>query len=400
MTVLDPKIEGLKYEMQEDAPRRARIKVVGVGGGGANAVAYMMSAGLEGVEFYVVNTDTQALAAAPVPNKLAIGSKITNGRGTGGDVGLGRQAALDETERIIEMLQGADMVFVAAGLGCGTGTGAAPVIAGLAKQLNAITVAVVTKPFGFEGARPMKQAEKGLSELAATVDTVIVVPNDRLLALAPRGTSVVEAFRMGHDLLRQTVQDIVEIITTPGLVNRDLADIRATMHGTGYSMMGTALGKGENAALEAARQAISWPLLEGASIRGARDIFLNFTASSRLGLHEVNEACALIRKAAENDDVQVTFGIVLNEAMGEAVKLTVIATGFPRGEAGAVSEGEPLVQAAWPPPPESEVAVARPTPPEPLPPTPAVAVPPPREEAVDPDDYEQPAYVRQGKVLH
>jgi cell division protein FtsZ len=392
VTVLDPKVEVLKYEMQEDAPRRVCIKVVGVGGGGGNAVAHMMSGGLEGVEFYVVNTDTQALAASPVPNKLAIGGKITNGRGAGGDLGQGRQAALDETERLIEMLQGADMVFVAAGLGCGTGTGAAPVIAGLAKQLNAITVAVVTKPFGFEGARPMKQAEKGLAELAATVDTVIAVPNDRLLALAPRGTSVLEAFRMGHDLLRQTVQDMVEIITTPGLVNRDLSDIRATMRGTGYSVMGTALGKGDNAALEAARQAISWPLLEGASIRGARDIFVNITGSSRLGLHEVNEACALIRQAAENEDVQVNFGIVLNEAMGDAVKLTVIATGFPREETCAASDQ------AWPAPPVAEIPVARPEPPEP--PEPAVAMPLPREEPVDPEDWEQPAYVRQGKVLH
>jgi len=394
MTVLDAKVDSLKFEMQEDAPRRAKIKVVGVGGGGANAVAHMMSGGLEGVEFYVVNTDTQALAASPVPNKLAIGAKITNGRGTGGDPALGRQAALDETERIIEMLQGADMVFVAAGLGSGTGTGAAPVIAGLAKQLNAITVAVVTKPFGFEGARPMKQAEQGLSELAATVDTVIAVPNDRLLALAPRGTSVVEAFRMGHDLLRQTVQDIVEIITTPGLVNRDLSDIRATMHGAGYSVMGTALGKGENAALEAARQAISWPMLEGASIQGARDIFVNVTASSRLGLHELNEACALIRQAADNEDVQLNFGILLNEAMGEAVKLTVIATGFPRQETRTANGQEPLVQPAWPPQEGPEIAAAWPAPPE------AQPVPPPPEEPVDPDDWEQPAYRRQGKVLH
>lgn len=400
MTVLDPKVEGLKYEMQEDAPRRVRIKVVGVGGGGANAVAHMMSGGLAGVEFYVVNTDTQALAASPVPNKLAIGGKITNGRGAGGDPALGRQAALDETERLIEMLQGADMVFVAAGLGSGTGTGAAPVIAGLAKQLNAITVAVVTKPFGFEGARPMKQAEKGLAELAATVDTVIAVPNDRLLALAPRGTSVLEAFRMGHDLLRQTVQDIVEIIITPGLVNRDLSDIRATMHGTGYSVMGTALGKGENAALEAARQAISWPLLEGASLRGARDILVNITGSSRLGLHEVSEACSLIRQAADNEEVQVNFGIVLNEAMGDAVKLTVIATGFPRAESRTANGQEPLLEQPWPRPPQAEIPVARPESPEPPMPAPAVAMPLPREEPVDPDDWEKPAYLRQGKVLH
>src|SRR3954471_18492631 len=318
----------LKYEMEDEATSGTRIKVIGVGGGGCNAVARMVQEGMEGVEFYAMNTDMQALAACPVANKLQLGTKVTNGLGAGSNPDLGRQAALENTDQIVEMLQGADMVFVTAGLGGGTGTGAAPVIAGLAKELDALTVAVITKPFGFEGTHRIRLAEDGISKLAATVDAVIPMPNDRLLKLAPKGTSFFEAFKMSDNLLRQVVQSISDIIVTPGLINRDFSDIKATMIGIGYAMMGTATARGENAAVEAARQAINCPLLEDTRIAGSRGILVNITGSTSLGLHEVSEACSIIREAAECDDVQINFGVIQNESMGDAVKITVIATGF------------------------------------------------------------------------
>jgi cell division protein FtsZ len=324
------KREALKFEIQDEALMGTRIKVIGVGGGGGNAVARMMSEGVNGVEFHILNTDVQAIQASPVPNKLAIGRKVTNGLGAGADPSIGRLAALEDTERIIEILEGADMVFVTAGMGGGTGTGAAPVVAALAKELNALTVAVVTKPFGFEGPRRMKQADKGLSDLAASVDTVISIPNDKLLDLVPKGTSFYDAFRVADDVLRQAVQGIADIITTPGVINRDFSDIRAIMLGMGFAMMGSAKAKGDGALVEAARQAINCSLLEEGGVKGARGILINITGSSKLSLHEVNQACTLIREAAEYDDAQVNFGIVLDEAMGEEVKITVIATGFQR----------------------------------------------------------------------
>src|SRR6516165_4958330 len=321
-------MDDLKYLIEEEAQSGARIKVIGVGGGGCNAVARMVQEGLEGVEFHAMNTDLQALTACQVPNKLQLGAKMTNGLGAGSNPEIGRQAALENTDRIVEALQGADMVFVTAGLGGGTGTGAAPVIASLSKELDALTVAVVTKPFGFEGARRKRLADEGLAKLASTVDTVIAIPNDRLLALAPRGTSFFEAFKMADDLLRQAVQGISDIITTPGIINRDFSDIRTTMMGMGYAMLGTAVARGEKAAVEAARQAISCPLLEDSRISGSRGVLINITGSSRLGLHEVNEACNIIRDAAGCDDVQINFGVIFNESMGDQVKITVIATGF------------------------------------------------------------------------
>jgi len=327
---LEAKLDSLKFEIQEEPVLGTKIKVIGVGGGGSNAVGRMMAEGLSGVEFHIMNTDVQALQASAVPNKLALGMRVTNGLGAGADPDVGRRAALEETERIIEILEGSDMVFVTAGLGGGTGTGAAPVVASLAKELNALTVAVVTRPFGFEGPRRMKQAEKGLAELAATVDTVISIPNDRLLELVPRGTSFLDAFRVADDVLRQAVQGIADIITTPGLINRDFSDIRNIMLGMGFAMMGTATAQGENAAVEAARQAISCPLLEEGGVKGAKGMLINITGSSKLGLHEVNEACSLIRAAADNDDVQINFGVVMDEAMGDKVKITVLATGFKR----------------------------------------------------------------------
>jgi cell division protein FtsZ len=327
---IESKKEALKFEIQEESLLGTKIKVVGVGGGGSNAVARMMAEGVTGVDFHVLNTDLQALNASPVPNKLAIGKKVTNGLGAGSDPSIGRLAALEDTERIIEILEGSDMVFVTAGMGGGTGTGAAPVVAALAKELNALTVAVVTKPFGFEGPRRMKQAEKGLTDLASTVDTVIAIPNDKLLSIVPKGTSLLQAFRTADDVVRQAVEGIADIINTPGVINRDFSDIRGIMLGMGFAMMGTATARGENALLEAAKQAISCPMLDDGGVKGARGILINITGSSKLGLHEVNEACALIRAAAEYDDVQINFGMVLNESMQDEVKITVIATGFQR----------------------------------------------------------------------
>lgn len=323
-------LDSLKFEITDESLGGTRIKVIGVGGGGSNAVNRMMDLGVAGVEFFVLNTDAQALRASKVPNKLPLGTRITHGLGAGSDPEIGRQAALEDTERIIEILEGADMVFVAAGLGGGTGTGAAPVVAALAKELGALTVAVVTKPFQFEGPRRLRQAERGLAELHATVDTVISIPNDRLVDLVPRGTSFFEAFKMADDVLRQGVQGISDIITTPGLINRDFADVRAIMLGMGFAVMGTASASGEGAAVEAAKKAIACPLLEEGGLSGARAVLLNLSASSNLGLHEMQDACNLIRESTGNPEVQINFGLVPNEQLGDEVKITVIATGFQR----------------------------------------------------------------------
>jgi cell division protein FtsZ len=323
-------LDGLKFMMEEDPAPRTKIRVFGVGGGGSNAVGRMLEHGLTGVEFCVLNTDAQALESCVVPSKLTIGSKITNGLGAGSDPAVGRQAALEDTERIIDALEGSDMVFVTAGMGGGTGTGAAPVVASLAKELGALTVAIVTVPFGFEGPKRRKQAEAGLAELASVADTVITIPNDQLLELAPKGTSFMDAFRIADDVLRQAVQGISDIINTPGLVNRDFSDVRSIMTGMGYAMMGTATARGENGCVAAAQKALHSPLMESGGLRGARGVLLNITGSSRLGLHEVNEACTLVREAAGNDDVQINFGVVLDEEMCDEVKITIIATGFAR----------------------------------------------------------------------
>ncbi len=350
---------------------------------------------MAGVEFYVMNTDKQALAASPVANKLALGKKLTSGLGAGADPAVGRQAALEDTEQIIEILEGADMVFVTAGLGGGTGTGAAPVVASLAKELSALTVAVVTKPFAFEGSRRMRQAERGLAELAASCDTVITVPNEKLLGLAPKGTTFLQSFRLADDVLRQAVQGIADIITTPGLINRDFSDIRTIMVGMGYAMMGTAIGSGPDAAVEAAKQAINSPLMEEGGISGARGVLINITASSNLGIHEVNEACNLIREAAQNDDVQINFGVVMDESMGDEVKITVIATGFQRESFAELekrtanfpfSNGEVAMGAAAGA--ESEF-------PQPA----AESQPEPAEEESPVHDYDTPAFLRKQKRM-
>jgi len=333
MSQVNGKLDELKFEMAEEEEHVAlgtKIKVIGVGGGGSNAVERMMKEGLAGVEFHVINTDQQALRASKVPNRLAIGQRLTRGQGVGSDPSTGRLAALDDTDAIIEILEGADMVFVTAGLGGGTGTGAAPVVAALAKEMDALTVAVVTKPFCWEGPQCAQIADRGLADLASTVDTVISINNDRLLELLERGTTVVEAFRAADDVLRQGVQGISDIITSPGLVNRDFSDVRGIMLGMGYAMMGTALATGENAAVEAARSAISCPLLEEGGLKGARGVLINITSSADLGIHELSEACTLIREATSNDSVQIRFGVVFNESMSDQVKVTVIATGFQR----------------------------------------------------------------------
>lgn len=322
--------DSLKFEIQDELLGGTRIKVVGVGGGGSNAVSRMIDAGVRGVEFFVMNTDAQALRSSPVPNKIALGARITHGLGAGSDPETGRKAALEDTDRIIEVLEGADMAFIAAGLGGGTGTGAAPVVAALAKELGALTVAVVTRPFAFEGPKRMKQAERGLAELHATVDCVISIPNDRLIELVPPGTSFYEAFRLADDVLRQGVQGISDIITTPGLINRDFADVRAIMLGMGFAIMGTASARGPQAAVEAARGAIACPLLEEGGLQGARAILLNITAPPTLSLHEMHEACKLIREATGNPDAQINFGLVPDASLDDEVRITVIATGFQR----------------------------------------------------------------------
>ncbi len=396
MGLIDSEHDDLKYEIQEEAAGGARIKVIGVGGGGCNAVARLFREGMSGVEFCAMNTDAQALAACEVPIKLQLGAKITNGLGAGYNPEIGRQAALENTDKIVETLQGADMVFVSAGLGGGTGTGAAPVIASLAKELEALTIAVVTKPFTFEGGRRMRMADQGLAKLASTVDTVIAIPNDRLLSLVPRGTSFFDAFKLADDLLRQAVQGISDIINTPGIINRDFADVKATMLGMGYAMMGTATGRGENAAVDAARQAINSPLLEDSQINGARGLLINITGSSRLGLHEVNEACSIIREAANCDEVQINFGVTMNESMADAVKITVIATGFQPHYLPVEEPAPKPVVVAVPAPrvelvPEPVVAAAA---------EPAPVVNGEPEPAFDPDDLETPAYLRQGRLLN
>jgi cell division protein FtsZ len=326
----------LRIQYDESMPRHARIKVIGVGGGGNNAVNRMIAANVEGVEFIAANTDVQALQSSNAAVKLQLGVKLTSGLGAGANPDIGRRAALEDSDKIIEALEGADMVFVTAGLGGGTGTGAAPVIASLASEMGALTVAVVTRPFAFEGKRRMMQAERGLQELLESVDTVIVIPNEKLLAVA-KDAGFFESFRIADDVLRQGVQGITDIITVSGVINRDFADVKTTMAGMGYSVMGTAVRSGANRAVEAAMAAMASPLLEAGAIDGARGILINITGSSSLKLSEVNEASTIIQSAA-HDDANIIFGAVLDEGMGDEVKITVIATGFKQAESQARRE--------------------------------------------------------------
>jgi len=320
-------LESMRLTLDEEARMGARIKVIGVGGGGSNAVSRMVQAGISGVEFMVANTDAQALKANPAPVKIQIGGKLTKGLGAGADPNIGRQAALEDTEKLIQALSGADMVFVTTGLGGGTGTGAAPVIASLATELGALTIAVVTKPFKFEGRKRLKQAEMGLEMLRDAVDTVITIPNERLLAVIDRNTSMLDAFVTADDVLRQAIQGISDLILVPGLINLDFADVKTIMSGMGVAMMGTAIAEGHTRAIDAANRAISSPLLEDASVKGARGVIINVTGGPDMSLLEVNEALTIIQESA-HEDANIIFGAVVDAKLANKVKITVIATGF------------------------------------------------------------------------
>jgi cell division protein FtsZ len=317
---------GLRISFNEEARNDARIKVIGVGGGGNNAVNRMIDSGMEHIEFIAANTDLQALRMSRAVAKIQLGVKLTNGLGAGANPEIGRKAALEDSDKILEALEGADMIFVTAGLGGGTGTGAAPIIASLASEMGALTVAVITKPFAFEGKRRMLQAERGIAELMESVDTTIVIPNEKLLAVA-ENAGFFESFRIADDILRQGVQGISDIITIPGIINRDFADVKTIMSGMGYAVMGTATASGDRRATEAAQRAIASPLLEAGAIDGARGILINVTGSNSLKLTEVQQACSIIQGAA-HEDANIIFGAVLDEKMKDAVKITVIATGF------------------------------------------------------------------------
>jgi cell division protein FtsZ len=311
----------------EQVPQAAKIKVIGLGGGGGNAVSRMMAAEFTGVDFIVANTDLQALRNSPAPVKIQLGGKLTQGLGAGSNPEVGRDAALEDPESITRLLEGADMVFITAGLGGGTGTGAAPVVASLAKDLGILTVAVVTKPFTFEGKKRMLQAEAGMEALRNVVDTLIAIPNQRLLSVVDRGTPLLEAFKVADTVLQQAVQGISDLILVPGLVNLDFADVRTIMSGMGMAMMGTGVGHGEHRALDAAQKAVASPLLDDTSIEGARGILINFTGGSDLAIHEVEEGARIVQEAA-HEEANIIFGAVIDPGLRDEVRMTVIATGF------------------------------------------------------------------------
>jgi cell division protein FtsZ len=332
----------LKVTLEEELQLGAKIKVVGVGGGGGNAVNRMIQAGIKGVEFLVANTDVQAMRNSLAPVKLQIGGKLTKGLGAGANPEIGKQAALEDTDRILEALSGADMIFITTGMGGGTGTGAAPIIASLAAELGALTVAVVTKPFNFEGKRRRVQAEQGIRGLRDCVDTLITIPNERLLNFVERGTSLSDAFKIADDILRQAVQGISDLITVPGEINLDFADVKTIMHGMGMALMGTGVSSGEHRAVEAAQRAISSPLLEEASIEGAKGVLINVTGGPDMTLFEVHEAASIIQEAAD-EEANIIFGTVIDARMGDEVKVTVIATGFDSATKGFLNtRGEQL----------------------------------------------------------
>jgi cell division protein FtsZ len=326
------------FELDE-VPPAAKIKVIGLGGGGGNAVSRMMAAQFTGVDFIVANTDMQALRASPAPVKIQLGSKLTQGLGAGSNPEVGRNAALEDPETITRLLEGADMVFITAGLGGGTGTGSAPVVASLAKDLGILTVAVVTKPFTFEGRRRQLQAEAGMDALRNVVDTLIAIPNQRLLSVVDRGTPLLEAFKVADTVLQQAVQGISDLILVPGLVNLDFADVRTIMSGMGMAMMGTGVGKGEHRALDAAQKAVASPLLDDTSIEGARGILINFTGGADLSIHEVEEGARIVQEAA-HEEANIIFGAVIDPSLGDEVRMTVIATGFTEKKAQTEPSGK------------------------------------------------------------
>jgi cell division protein FtsZ len=370
---------GINIFIDDDPPLTgARIKVIGIGGGGSNAVNRMIEAGIEGIEFLVANTDLQALKRSRAPIKIQLGSRLTKGLGAGADPTVGREAALEDTDKIIEVLEGADMVFVTTGLGGGTGTGAAPIIASLATELDALTVAVVTKPFHFEGRRRMQQADQGLRELRECVDTVITIPNERLLHTVDRGVSLADSFKVADDVLRQAVQGISDLITVPGLINLDFADVKSIMQGMGLALMGAGRATGENRAIEATQQAISSPLLEEATIQGAKGVLINITGGPDLTLFEVNAASSIIRESAD-DDANIIFGAVIDETLTDEMKITVIATGFDREAASVASAA---ATTAIPAPPSRYVA------------RPADDLPRPMMGTPRADDLDVPTFIR------
>ncbi|TEU06867.1 MAG: cell division protein FtsZ [Candidatus Aminicenantes bacterium] len=340
----------LKFHLVEER-FGAKIKVVGIGGGGGNAINRMIQAGIEGVEFISVNTDLQALSSTKARTKVQIGEKLTKGLGSGGRPDTGKEAAIEDTEKLIEILQGADMVFLTAGLGGGTGTGSTPILANLGSELDILCIAIVTLPFEFEGKVRAKQAQEGLSELKAAVDTVIAIPNERLLQTVNLDTSIQDAFKMADDILRQAAQGVSDLITKPGLINLDFADVKAIMKGMGMAFMGTGMASGENRAVDAAQKAISSPLLVDTSIDGAQGVLINITGGKDVTLHEVSKASELIHNQA-HPEANIIFGTVIDEGLKEMVKVTVIATGFDlasRIEAEA-QEDFPPMEPKTPPP--------------------------------------------------
>ncbi|MGQ9693279.1 MAG: cell division protein FtsZ [Thermodesulfobacteriota bacterium] len=323
------------FELEESKVYGANLKVIGIGGGGCNAVNTMIQSSLQGVEFIGANTDAQALAACQAPLKIQLGTKLTKGLGAGANPEVGKNATLEDKDRLREILMGADMVFITAGLGGGTGTGGAPIVASIAKELGALTVAVVTKPFFFEGRKRQRQAEEGLKELRKFVDTLITIPNQRLLNIAGKDMSLLETFRKADEVLLQAVKGISDLITVHGLINLDFADVRTVMSEMGLALMGTGVANGENRAMEAAQKAISSPLLEDITIAGARGILINITGGPDLTLYEVNEASTLIQEEA-HEEANIIFGAVIDENLCGEVRVTVIATGF--GRAAEVEE--------------------------------------------------------------
>jgi cell division protein FtsZ len=315
------------FEIIEQTHLSARIKVIGIGGGGGNAVNTMIGAKLSGVDFMVANTDAQSLEASQAPIRIQLGGQVTKGLGAGANPEIGRRAALEDQDRIKEYLAGSDMIFITAGMGGGTGTGGAPVVARMAREVGALTVGVVTKPFIFEGKKRMRQAEEGVEELKQSVDTLIVIPNQRLLSIAAKTTTMLEAFHKADDVLLQAVRGISDLIITPGLINLDFADVRTVMAEMGLALMGAASASGENRAVEAAQKAISSPLLEDISIQGARGVLINITGGPDLCLHEVNEAASMIQEEA-HDDANIIFGAVIDDSLTDEIRITVIATGF------------------------------------------------------------------------
>jgi len=367
------------FEIEELREQTARIRVIGVGGAGGNAVNNMIAADLKGIDFIAVNTDLQVLETSLAPQKIQIGADLTRGLGAGSNPDIGRQAALHDYDAIAERLQGSDMVFITAGMGGGTGTGASPVVASIAKELGALTVAVITKPFFYEGKKRLMNAEEGIKELREHVDTIIVIPNDRISLVVEKGTPLLKSFTVANNVLRQAVQGISDLILTPGLINLDFADVKAVMEGSGRAVIGIGSGNGEAGAVDAAKKAISNPLLEDSSVEGARGILVNITGGIELSLSAVQDATALIYDSA-HEEVNIIFGAVIDSDMTDEVRITVIATGFePRKERIVLEDvktwrPKPSVQSTQPKAkPEFTGAgrvlskTLRGTPPEPLP---------------------------------